>query len=229
MKERLQFFENTDTTILDVTREMTRVVQSGNPVLARQFVESEEYRAFQQKILQMPEHIVTTYVYNCVAAYIIATGKVRSYTLVSEPLEKVLNTTYNSPEDYMQAMRDVIILFTEIVEKDQVGDVGSIYVKKACHYISDHLFGRIDVNEVSAYAGCSPSYLRHSFRKELDQTMLQYIHGEKLKAAVEMLRGGGMSLAEVSAQLGFCSESHFINVFKKHYGMTPGKYRAEML
>ena len=52
-----------------------------------------------------------------------------------------------------------------------------------------------------------------------------YIQQEKIERAKQMLHSTDYSAARISSQLGFCSESYFIQVFRKYTGVTPRRYR----
>ena len=49
---------------------------------------------------------------------------------------------------------------------------------------------------------------------------------KKIGAAQNMLLHTEYSVTEISAVLGFCSSTHFIESFKKGTGLTPSVYRA---
>lgn len=52
-----------------------------------------------------------------------------------------------------------------------------------------------------------------------------YITHCRLREAKSLLRYTHKSLGEISSYLCFSSQSHFQNVFKKHFKMTPMEYR----
>ena len=71
----------------------------------------------------------------------------------------------------------------------------------------------------------SSSYLMRRFKAELGMSVGDYITKCKLDEACDLLTYGDRSLAEISAYLGYSSQSYFQNVFKKQFGMTPMQYR----
>lgn len=54
-----------------------------------------------------------------------------------------------------------------------------------------------------------------------------YVTKCKLEEACDLLVYGQRSLAEISAYLGYSSQSYFQNVFKKQHGVTPVQYRKQ--
>ena len=43
--------------------------------------------------------------------------------------------------------------------------------------------------------------------------------------AKEMLQSGSFTLPEISSNLGYDNYGYFSIIFKRYYGITPGKYR----
>ncbi len=55
----------------------------------------------------------------------------------------------------------------------------------------------------------------------------EYLQRNKFRYARNLLQSTDMSMAEIAAEIGYSNLSHFFNNFKRYYGITPGKYRAE--
>lgn len=51
----------------------------------------------------------------------------------------------------------------------------------------------------------------------------------RLSAAQNMIRAGERTLSEISEMCGFANYAHFINVFKKKFGVSPSKYKKSIL
>jgi AraC-like DNA-binding protein len=67
--------------------------------------------------------------------------------------------------------------------------------------------------------------LTRIFKKYMSCTITQYVNRRKLEHAKELLSNTDMSLSEITSQLNFESTSHFHNLFKKQFNMTPTEYR----
>ncbi len=218
-------YESAATSVAVLTRMMVQIIQSGDRKLADDFVRSEPYLAFQEYLRALPEHIEISYVYNCVAAYISALGALSTFSEAERLLDQSTHARYASPDDYLQAMAGTVIAFTEIVGEERSRRQSSGYIGRACAYIDDHLYAPVDLESLAAFCGCSLSHLRHVFKKEMNLSLTQYIQAEKVNKAKEMLKITDYSIAEIAGQLGFCSESYFISVFKKAAGCTPRQFK----
>lgn len=92
-------------------------------------------------------------------------------------------------------------------------------------YIREHTNEPVSVDSVAAHIHRSRSYTTHLFKKELGMTIGSFITRCKLEDAKSLLRYSSKSLSDISSYLCFSSQSHFQNVFRKKYGLTPLQYR----
>jgi transcriptional regulator GlxA family with amidase domain len=79
--------------------------------------------------------------------------------------------------------------------------------------------------ELAALVNLSASRFRHLFKAETGQTTGQYLRELRLRRAEFLLRTTFLSIKEVMIEAGLTSSSHFVQDFKKKYGVTPSGYR----
>lgn len=111
--------------------------------------------------------------------------------------------------------------------KGGAGKEESTYVHLAKDYVHRHLQERLRVEEVGEALGLHPSYLSSLFREQTGQSLKRYILLEKLRMARQLLTYSEMEGREVAAYLGFVSQSHLGEAFKRETGMTMGEYRRK--
>lgn len=99
----------------------------------------------------------------------------------------------------------------------------SPHIRRAVAYIDDNLDKKITVGELAQHCGLSDDYLSHIFKKEMGISLVEYILNQKLDLASQLLTDGIYN-SQMCYALGFSSQSHFISVFKKKYGVTPKAY-----
>ena len=58
---------------------------------------------------------------------------------------------------------------------------------------------------------------------------LRYLTEKRLEEAKKILLTTDFSIHEVSSMIGYENTNHFINIFKKYAGLTPGKFRQKAL
>ena len=67
--------------------------------------------------------------------------------------------------------------------------------------------------------------IAHEFTAAFGQSPIAYLNGLRLQKACELLTRGDDRIGEISTAVGFENANHFINLFRRQYGMTPGTYR----
>ncbi len=129
---------------------------------------------------------------------------------------KITNLQYN-----------MILEFTEQVEKLHRGRHESKLALDVANYIRRHLSEPISVEEMAAEFYLSRPHLSTKFKQETGVTLTDFILNEKTEEAKRLLRYSDKSASAISAYLGFSSQGHFAKVFKKYAGCTPNEYREK--
>lgn len=129
-----------------------------------------------------------------------------------------------SSDSVMFLILEMIITLTLTVQNAKSKQAYSIYTKKAIDYIYKNLHYKITLPNLSRHCGISEEYLSRVFKKDVGITVSAYIVKEKLEVAQSMLLVRSFTSAEIAHTLGFCSQSHFIDAFKKQYHITPKQF-----
>ena len=85
---------------------------------------------------------------------------------------------------------------------------------------------KISIGEIASVLGMSQSNLIYYFKKEMSMTPKQYQNRIKVERGKMLLQVNNVT--EVAMILGFDNISHFIRLFKLHYGLTPKQYKQYM-
>ena len=64
------------------------------------------------------------------------------------------------------------------------------------------------------------------FKRETRQTIVDFVIGERMRKAKELLVYTDFSLPEVALKVGYEDYNYFSRLFKKHVRATPTQYRA---
>ncbi len=75
--------------------------------------------------------------------------------------------------------------------------------------------------------GSSPTHLAATFKKAEQTTIHRYLVDLRLRRAASLLWGCD-DLTTLALNLGFASQSHFSNAFRRWAGCPPGQYRARL-
>lgn len=79
--------------------------------------------------------------------------------------------------------------------------------------------------EVEERMGLSYKHLSFCFKEETGMTLQEYHTKLRMERAALLLRRGGLSIRQISEQLGFAEPFYFTTVFKKQMGCCPSEYR----
>lgn len=98
-------------------------------------------------------------------------------------------------------------------------------VRQAKDYIHQHAHEPISISQLAGYLNVSREYLSRTFRSVEHVSLSDYIRSRRIHTAQKLLRYSNRSIHEISRELGFSSQSHFAESFKKVTGHTPQSYR----
>jgi AraC-like DNA-binding protein len=91
-------------------------------------------------------------------------------------------------------------------------------------YIAEHLSEPLSLVELAAIVGLGSRHFSTLFRRTFSLTPHQYVMRERLAEGARMLLAQHADIAEISARVGFCSQSHFTAAFRTVYGVTPRRF-----
>lgn len=93
-------------------------------------------------------------------------------------------------------------------------------------HLRSELDSRIDLDALAATVGMTAGSFLQAFSAAFGTTPHQYLIGQRIERAKELLSASATSVTDISAILGFSSPSHFAATFKQRVGVTPTVYRA---
>jgi AraC-like DNA-binding protein len=91
--------------------------------------------------------------------------------------------------------------------------------------VDAHLGRQASLDEISHGFGLSPSHFARKFRQSTGVSLSRFINRRRIGLSFELLRAGRVPLAQLSLDLGFCSQSHFTRLFSGLTGLTPHQFR----
>jgi YesN/AraC family two-component response regulator len=98
-------------------------------------------------------------------------------------------------------------------------------IRKVKNYIQDHTDGDLRLQTLADFVHLNPIYLSQLFKTETGENVSDYVTRTRMKRAKQLLRETSLKIYDISRLVGYQSPKHFMIVFKKEVGMTPGGYR----
>ena len=106
------------------------------------------------------------------------------------------------------------------------GALGKDALQRLRDYIMAHLDEPIEVAALAGIAGRSEFHFTRVFTRSVGMTPHRYVVHQRLQHAVELLRDGRSSLAEIAASTGFADQSHLSRWVRRVHGVSPTQLAA---
>ena len=121
----------------------------------------------------------------------------------------------------------MVIDYTERVEKLRLGKTPTKLLADVANYVQKHLTEPVDIDTLSKAMFVSRTHLAVKFKKETGMTLSEFVLKEKIEEGKRLLRYTDKPISAIAAYLGFSSQGHFANVFRKYANSSPNEYRLK--
>ena len=81
---------------------------------------------------------------------------------------------------------------------------------------------------VSNYISMNYSLFSYSFKQYTGSNFVNYLKTIRMEEAKKLLAETDMRVIEISQEVGYDNEKHFMKIFKSAYGVSPSEYRKNM-
>jgi AraC family transcriptional regulator len=98
-------------------------------------------------------------------------------------------------------------------------------LQQAIDYIHTYLNRDLSLAELASVVNISPTYFASLFKQEMGISPHQYVIQQRVERAKVMLMKTDLAIADIALQVGFSSQSHLTQQFKRLTGMTPKQIR----
>lgn len=159
--------------------------------------------------------------------------KVRKENYYKEIFNDIANLLNSKNKNDFLIMQSKLLGLIYMLSNDAENDKKAVKRNKntlsqtidfALTYIEKNLSKNLTLNFVADIVSLSPIYFHKSFKKATGKTFQKYIEEKRIEKSVSLLTTTNMSITEIAYECGFCSQSYFSFVFKKHTGLSPREY-----
>ena len=109
-------------------------------------------------------------------------------------------------------------------------DTTKVFVQNAVEYVKEHYADQdLSVEVICKKLNVSSAYFSTIFKKETGKTFVRFLTDYRMEQAVSLLMTGNDKTYMIAEKVGYAEPNYFSYVFKKQYGMSPSKYKADRL
>lgn len=145
-------------------------------------------------------------------------------------MNKLLEQPYSQDTKCSMMTSALFILLHEIssnISPTMAVPTVNTIIPKAIHYISAHISDIISVDNIANELNVSASTLAHTFKKEMQISIHQYILKKRLIMARQRILDGE-SPAQVALECGFNDYSNFYRRYKKLFNAIPSNKEQKL-
>jgi AraC family transcriptional regulator len=103
--------------------------------------------------------------------------------------------------------------------------LSALTLSRVTSFIENEIDEKITLSALAEIAGVSRFHFTKQFKVSTGLTPMAYLERSRIRRAQEMIRLGGMGLAEIAVAVGFSDQSHFTRRFRAFVGCTPSAFR----
>lgn len=149
-------------------------------------------------------------------------------------LNMMLEEISHKNENYETACQNLLeVLLIYILRNDDLSIVksGDTILNRECaqikNYLDSNYSENITLDTLAAITHMNKYYMAHAFTRYTGLSPINYLIQKRIQEGKSLLESTSYSIAQISAMLGFSSQSYFSQAFKKATGSTPVQYRNE--
>ena len=129
---------------------------------------------------------------------------------------------------------DILKLLQEVADETQGIDASqeewdatehNNLVEVAKHYMDEHYYENITLQDVADKVGITAGYLSTLFSQKLECGFIDYLNRIRIDHACTYLTQHYLKTYEIAYKVGFRDEKYFSKVFRKMAGQSPSEYR----
>lgn len=98
-------------------------------------------------------------------------------------------------------------------------------LQRAVDYINTHLDRDLSLEKIASVINISPTYFASLFKHATGMSPHQYVIQQRVERAKLLLAKTDLAIADIALQVGFSSQSHLTQQFKRLTSMTPKQIR----
>ncbi|MCS7461246.1 AraC family transcriptional regulator [Paenibacillus doosanensis] len=97
--------------------------------------------------------------------------------------------------------------------------------EQVMEWIEEHYMEEFHLEELAKAVHLSPNHVSAMFRQSAGTSITEYLTARRIRQACWLLRTSDQTVQEVGRSIGLSNFPYFCQLFKKHVGLTPYRYK----
>lgn len=131
-------------------------------------------------------------------------------------------------EELMEELTGWMIGFHEKLDTEFDDYRNKSRMQQAIDYIQKNYAADLNMAVVSNYVSMNYSLFSYAFKQYIGKNFVNYLKELRVNEAKRLLAETDMRVIEISQQVGYENEKHFMKIFKSVSGVSPTQYRKNM-
>lgn len=145
---------------------------------------------------------------------------------VADKIEKI---KYKSLKQLEAAAKILEVCTSYILKKELISPSRIQLFNSIDEYILSHLNEEITVSTLCRKFNISRTRLYEAMKPYIDGGIATYVRKKRLSKAKALLKTTDIPIPQISDKVGFSDYNYFLRAFKKEYGISPKKVRAQYI
>lgn len=171
--------------------------------------EPVKYVSFNFHILPGAEFPFDDFIKNCISPDI--------KKIVAAFPQNELSSRYHTPQKLANLLNYMLFEVLDVTSLKSNNE----HVIKILRYIEENITENLSLQMVSEKVNLTKEYTSYIFKKEMNNTLTNYINERKMLYAKKLISDGEMRLSEIASHLGYNNYHYFSYLFKKHFNISP--------
>ncbi|MHA6483428.1 response regulator transcription factor [Paenibacillus sp. strain BS8-2] len=101
-------------------------------------------------------------------------------------------------------------------------------IEQVKSYIAERFAEKLSLQDLAEEVSMSRTYLANYFKQETGMTIWSYLIEVRMQKARELLLNSNLKGYEIALQIGYENGTHFSQLFKEYYGLSPVEYKKRL-
>lgn len=129
---------------------------------------------------------------------------------------------------YEEKLMQFIFMLWESINSQLDVNRNGQKIQRAVDYIEQNYAKDLNMAVVSNYISMNYSLFSYSFKQYTGSNFVNYLKDIRMREAKRLLAETDMRIIEISQEVGYDNEKHFMKIFKSSCGVSPSEYRRNM-